>query len=670
MTRPPSPSTVPYDLAESSVGDRSVAPLSWCRDLPPYVPRDCFDPELPPAFSQALACAAACPDLFAVHAADPESRWHLLARLRRLLPHERWLLLAPDRCRALQLCQLASPASAMLLTSQVAETGTCDDAAAVTPHQLRSRIAQEVRDALTSRLQQLQQLQSLHLEIMRCDLHLAECANALDAWGSTDLSRFRLLPSDITAQHAAAVSTLQQRAAECEARRARLQEQLQVHRRSTEHQAQPSSSEAPPHTARNRFRHWAHRFARVFSRSTSPSHSREVNAAPDTVSSLEHELCLAEKELEDVKAALTAQQQHWQALVRELEQALHAERQRLQNQREQLIGRLGEAVSDGQVLEQELARLHGQLQEVDTLVEARLQEQLRHCRLTVAVIAELSELQLLQTVPSPWDRIIYDNCERLPEAVVCQTLTLAPRQLLLGELLPSAANCQCLWTINGTGSPVPVATAVSHWPAKLVPWLDQRRWMVEGDRLLLRLQSLSPDQRRLLRSEPLLDCPDVLLRFRDLSANQVELAEIVFPATWLFDARRFAAQQLQDYNPTPCGPAEWSEVDGRPLRLCWPLIEALAAHHPSSWIDWGNGVQEWCVWDGEAFLTAALIFDPANGWDRARAEAWLSDLLPRETHQRFALLPSLRPTPADTLLANSFAAPAATSLSISGTYTT
>jgi hypothetical protein len=54
-------------------------------------------------------------------------------------------------------------------------------------------------------------------------------------------------------------------------------------------------------------------------------------------------------------------------------------------------------------------------------------------------------------------------------------------------------------------------------------------------------------------------------------------------------------------------------------------------------------VEEWCLFDGQAFYTAALTFRAEWGWDRAAAEAWLQELLPPATRQRLAVVTSRLP---------------------------
>jgi hypothetical protein len=613
------------------------------------------------ALGLAFTQAAACPDLFAIHCGDGEDRWQLLTQLRRTFPEERWLVITPTASRAGQIAQRLCPDHLGLLL--VSESEDLNGSAAswqavglLTLKQLRKQFEQQIRTHLHNRLEQLAQLQNLHLEIMHCDLLLNECTTALQSSpvhvnGTSKLLILDCSASQISASQISQWASLQQRVAECEARYAELKQQLQL---LLTDQATPSS-EPPPgaHASPGRFRQWIQRLAAAIvgrRPSSTPTPSTSCNGGthfcPARDQQLEEQLHIVEKELTAARAAWDTAQQQWQQALQQRIQSLRAQRERLHTQREQLIGTLGEAAGDGQSLEQELARLRRQSLEIDALLQTRLAQHLHHCTVMVAIATDAQQLHrqlnsltdFIPQIQGIWQRIIYDNCEQLPPSVFIPTLPLAPRQLLLGELLPSTDSEDGPFN-DSAAAPCTLSSPHSWFPA-FVRRLDQRRWCVRGEHLILRLQELPPQQQGHWREEPLLDCPQVILRFHDLSDDQTELAEIIFPSSWGLAARCLALHHLLPCELAPLGPAQWSSHEHRRLRICWPWVEAQVHRYQSDWIDWDQGVQEWCVWDGQNFFTAAVSFDPAYGWDQASAQTWITERLPQQTHQRFAVIPA------------------------------
>jgi hypothetical protein len=165
--------------------------------------------------------------------------------------------------------------------------------------------------------------------------------------------------------------------------------------------------------------------------------------------------------------------------------------------------------------------------------------------------------------------------------------------------------------------------------------LDREPWALDDDRLVLRLVHLSPEQRRFVTCEPVLDQPEIELRVSGHDGDAA-LAEIAFPAdTPIAEAKRFLISQLGEVVLRPCGDFHWQD-DGGSLHVCWPVPNSAAI--VEEWVELEAGVQEKISGAGIDAFTSAIAFDPSCGWDRAKAEAWLETHLPRR-HSRLAVLP-------------------------------
>lgn len=615
---------------------------------------------LPPDVYYAFSHARPCPDVFALHMSDDAQRLAWLGRLAVWCPQERWWIIVPDLRRALELSQ-AWPESAprpLLLTRTLQVPAADHPPGTLTLGELHNQITTQVRARLQERLQRLQHLQAITLQLVQCDTLQAELAATLDTLEHT-------LQAEAEDEHSALYQTihdqltsLQQRLQECEARRCQLQEKLRLE------QSLATSDPADPNTPRPETSWFARLKKWLLGRSSSPSSSSSAGQASPSpshpplatastgFSSLQDELQATEKELAELRALWQAEYQ--QLLERELSRrrqviqdqlaGQRAEHERLHAQREDLIQHLSLVPAEGAVLEQELAHVQRQLREVESLAAEQLQRQLRHEVRTFLLPAhdEPEELEQLRRLVGSVDRFIYETCEQIPDGVMRWALRLPGRHLLIGNILPPPSRC---WEGNGAVPGLCRLPEATPWPALLGSRLDQRLWVVEGEFLIARLRLVPPEQRFALRQEPLVDRPEVLLRFRDTSDRETELVEIAFPLSWGFAARAFVAQQLEHYRPVPCGPAQWHTTPAGDIRVCWPVVEQAASAHRSESIDWGNGVQEWCLFDGHTFYTAALTFRADGGWDRAAAEAWLQELLPLATRQRLAVVTSRQPLP-------------------------
>ena len=169
--------------------------------------------------------------------------------------------------------------------------------------------------------------------------------------------------------------------------------------------------------------------------------------------------------------------------------------------------------------------------------------------------------------------------------------------------------------------------------------IADREMAIEEDRLVCRLchwdaAGASPA----LTCEPLLERPEIELRFAADSDGEPVLAGVAFPATTtLADAKAFVFHQVGDVLLRPCGAVRWDSTPAL-LTACWPAAEHATTE--GVWIDLEPGVREKVAGVGLFAFTAAVAFDPNAGWDSEKAEAWLSKHLPRESIGRFASLPA------------------------------
>ena len=134
--------------------------------------------------------------------------------------------------------------------------------------------------------------------------------------------------------------------------------------------------------------------------------------------------------------------------------------------------------------------------------------------------------------------------ERIPERALSAVEALATAHVIVGDPSPSLAN-------------LPFATQndafAERWFAVPKP-----AWGREGSRIVCRLKPCVGNRRDNYRCEPLLDRPEIELRFDDDST----LAEVLFPADFTAGmARAWLAAELGEARPVACGAAEWIVSD-------------------------------------------------------------------------------------------------------------
>jgi len=239
---------------------------------------------------------------------------------------------------------------------------------------------------------------------------------------------------------------------------------------------------------------------------------------------------------------------------------------------------------------------------------------------------------------APFSLLILDQAEELSEMEFVQLAKLATRWILIGE---AATADEPKPHLNGSalrngparnGRPIEVP-----FMARLARLLDREVWVPESDRLVCRLVHATPDQRRGFVREPLLDRPEIELRFLTDADGQPALAEVAFPAAaGIASAKSFLFHQLGEVLLRPFGVLKWEHTETC-ITACWPQAETSCAE--GTWIDLEPGVRERVVGTGATALTAAVTFDPAAEWDADRALAWITERLRPESNGRFAVVP-------------------------------
>ncbi len=226
-------------------------------------------------------------------------------------------------------------------------------------------------------------------------------------------------------------------------------------------------------------------------------------------------------------------------------------------------------------------------------------------------------------VAGGFTRLAICAAETLHETDYARLSGFAAKQLLLGDFTPRLPVDH--QTMHGThtngytkshtnGKAVAQATdfAMDHWRSAYQP-----SWFHEADRLVVRLATPSLTSSPLI-CEPLLDKPEVEVRFGTTTQGEYLPVEIAFPAAFPpAEAKALAARELGETRLTPNGTWHWHE-NGR-LIACWPMPDKATG----PWVELEAGVREWVIATDGLPTTAAVSFDPAAGWNRDKAEAYL-----------------------------------------------
>jgi hypothetical protein len=135
-------------------------------------------------------------------------------------------------------------------------------------------------------------------------------------------------------------------------------------------------------------------------------------------------------------------------------------------------------------------------------------------------------------------------------------------------------------------------------------------WGREGGRVVCRLRPVPPDRRGRLDREPVADRPDVELRIHTPTAGPPELAEVAFPGgTAITRAVEYVFAELGEL------PASLS-AECRVLSAELPSLSTMS-------VGLADGVRAAIADAPGGWEVFAVEFNPAAGWDRERATAWV-----------------------------------------------
>ena len=270
-----------------------------------------------------------------------------------------------------------------------------------------------------------------------------------------------------------------------------------------------------------------------------------------------------------------------------------------------------------------LAHSEHEATNIDAETQAAVRRELLGYRIVVGTITATNFTDDPAIVAGEFTRLAICGAETLNETDYARLSGFAAKQLLLGDFTPRLpVDHQTMHGIhtNGytkshtNGKPVAQATdfARDHWQSAYQP-----SWFHEADRLVVRLAT-PPLTKSQLICEPLIDKPEVEIRFGTTTHGEYLPVEIAFPASFPpSEAKALAARELGETRLTPNGTWHWHE-NGR-LIACWPMPDKATG----PWVELEAGVREWVIASDGLPTTAAVSFDPAAGWNRDKAEAYL-----------------------------------------------
>jgi hypothetical protein len=592
------------------------------------------------AEAHAAARAAACPDLFLVHAAEPNVGEHVIADVARLAAAQRVLILSPDPGAADRIAERLAK-----LTPGGVVRALAEDENPIRPSPVVAKVTSVALG--TGKVEQLKRETSAAVAAAEARLTAVTRMAALDA-EIADLTAAR---DRIEAAVRAETGT------PCAARLAQLQAEYDHRSTCLQAEWQPVSAARKEKesalAAIRKQRAEAERKPGFFARLLGM-----VKHGPDAA-----EIEKRVRVLETETAALATKWDEFQARADAETAAFAAEREKLI--RETVATRRAESDSQlaelsvarnrlqaevgpnppptREAAEQQLAAARDRLADLTRNAPDFVRRSLAEPRVVVGTPASLHADPVFHRDASaepPFGLLVLDRCEDLTEPDFLRLAKLASRWVLVGDA--AAPHGEPKPQLNGApgrngrgGRPVEVSFA-----ARLARLLDRERWVREADRLVCRLTHPTPDQRRGMTREPLLDRPEIELRFTADAAGEPVLAEVAFPAaTTVAAAKSFLFHQVGEVLLHPCGVVRWDHTPAA-LTACWPAAEHGTPATDATWIDLEPGVREKVVGAGLAAFTAAVAFDPSAGWDAAKAEAWLARHLPAESAARFAAVPS------------------------------
>jgi hypothetical protein len=245
-----------------------------------------------------------------------------------------------------------------------------------------------------------------------------------------------------------------------------------------------------------------------------------------------------------------------------------------------------------------------------------------------------------------FDLLVLQDADQVQPAELYPLLRRASRWLLVGEPLWEGGNGQPHVEASILAQSKAIAPRYIHNPRQgrgifSLLWqqlhVDPRglpyRWSIEAGRLCCRFQEIAPEHRLRLETERVADRPDVELRILALPNALSSLAEIAFPSSFsIGEAKTYVYKELQELTVAAAGQSmSWSEY---PDLVALNFSGAKDAEIIPCHLEPGvtelvtcRGGENSEGRDSRCWETVRLVFDKADGWDRARAEEWVSRYL-------------------------------------------
>jgi hypothetical protein len=628
-----------------------------------------------PAESFAAARAAGCPDLFIVHASDSTVRERIIADLTWVTATERVLVLSPDPTTADRIVDRLVKAEIDVVralaedenpvrSSSVVARATSVALVAARQERLKQDAATAVAGATArlmslantaSRYTQLAEFnarrKSLDAEIVEVNVQrdLIERQVRLEAAG-TEVTAFTSLMDQRRTEHKTTVDLILQKRIAAQTVHKEKEALLAELRKQTIEAGKKSGF-----------------FSRLLGKSKSTIDSTELEKlfhqaetqlqeVATAISALQHDMDVMAVQLQDEREKLIqAETKLRQVDIDSQLTRLTSESDQLRTEIESITRALGpnpstttELAELREAAERELESAKQRAAEVDRTAALLVKRDLVESRVVVGTPGSLlsdpvfdRDSQDLNAEPQ-FNLLVLDRAEELTEHDFVRLAKLGERWVLVGEVAaPEEPRPQLKMKSTRPGNGFSRNGRVIEIPfaARLAQLLDREKWAFESDRLVCRLEHLNPDAKRGLAREPLLDCPEIELRFTTNTNGEPVLVEVAFPlATTIAAAKSFLYHQLSVVLLRPCGAVSWHSTPTT-ITAAWVAVDRDAGGTKTSWIDLEVGVREKVVGVGLAAFTAAIAFDTTAGWNIEKAEMWLNEHLPTESPGRFLTVP-------------------------------
>jgi hypothetical protein len=631
-----------------------------------------------PLEAEASSRAAGCPDLFAIHAPEQTARERVIADIAWATDSERVLVLSPDATTADRVVERLAKVEVAALRaladdenparpSPVVTRSTSASVAGFELERLRIEMATTVSCA-AERLNAIGQTLSAQAQIEdftnRCidiDREIAE-VNVRREHIERQV-RLEAVGTEATAFASTVHRCETEREATVDGIIRKRHTTLDLHKQKEAFVAdlRKQTSESTAAVARK-----SGFFSRLLGRAKSNSPSvesdkqlqdaeRELSEIATTLSTLQQELQIASAKLEEERESLIRAE----VAIRRAEPdsrlaLLTTEFERVKTELENATRTLGpnpptptELAAAKELAEREFASAQLRLAEQRHYDRDLARRTLAGLRVVVGTPGSLQCDPVFESDPHglhplpPFGLLVLDRAEELTENDFFRLAKLAARWVLVGDIAVSPesqayARGNSAHHLQGFGRNGRNIELL--FTARLARVLDRERWTYEADRLVCRLEHIGADNRRSIVREPLLDSPDIELRFITNSEGEPILVEVAFPAaTSIAAAKSLLYRQLGEILIRPSGDVAWNTTADT-ITASWALADRGARTGEAVWIDLEPGIREKVVGAGSAAFSAAISFDTALGWNEAKAGKWLQDHIPTESPSRFATI--------------------------------